>query len=205
MFVVKIFLSVLILIFSLQSFSKADDIREFEIEGISIGDSLLKHFSKKSIEDEIRSEFSYKYENSNWVQLGVGSTKDFPLFKKLDNFDELGITIKFDDKNYIVHGLIGDVLCHNNIKKCMLAKDEIIKDLKSQFVGLNIKSWKKKHDMDKTGKSIVYGNTLSADTLGFKFSLSVYDMADDRYNDSTQLSIRTKELENFIRYEAYKN
>ena len=86
-----------------------------------------------------------------------------------------------------------------------MAKDEIIKDLKSIFVGLKVKSWKKKHNMDKTGKSIVYGNTLSADTLAFKFSVSVYDMADDRYNDSTQLSIRTKELEDFIRNEAYKN
>ncbi len=200
----KKLLFILILIFSFQSWTKADDLREFEIEGISIGDSLLEHFSKKSIEDEIRSEFSYKYENSNWVQLGVGSTKDFPLFKKLDRFDELGITIKLDDKEYTIHGVIGDVLCHNDINKCMLVKDEIIEDLKNVFVGLNVKSWEKKHGMDKTGKSTVYGNTLSAESLGFKFSVNVYDMADDRYNDSTQLSIKTKELENFIKYEAYK-
>ncbi len=200
----KFFLITLIFFFNIQSLSKADDIRDFEIEGMSIGDSLLEHFSKKSIEDEIRSEFSYKYENSNWVQLGVGSTKDFPLFKKLDRFDEVGITIKSNDKNYTIHGVIGDMLCHNDINKCMLVKDEIIKDLKNTFAGLKVKSWKKKHRMDKTGKSIVYGNTLSADSLEFKFSVSVYDMADDRYNDSTQLSINSKELENFIKYEAYK-
>ena len=200
----KFFLITLIFFFNIQSLSKANDIRDFEIEGMSIGDSLLEHFSKKSIEDEIRSEFSYKYENSNWVQLGVGSTKDFPLFKKLDRFDEVGITIKLDDKNYTIHGVIGDMLCHNDINKCMLVKDEIIKDLKNTFAGLKVKSWKKKHRMDQTGKSIVYGNTLSADSLEFKFSVSVYDMADDRYNDSTQLSINSKELENFIKYEAYK-
>ena len=200
----KFFLITLIFFFNIQSLLKANDIRDFEIEGMSIGDSLLEHFSKKSIEDEIRSEFSYKYENSNWVQLGVGSTKDFPLFKKLDRFDEVGITIKLDDKNYTIHGVIGDILCHNDINKCMLVKDEIIKDLKNTFAGLKVKSWKKKHRMDKTGKSIVYGNTLSADSLEFKFSVSVYDMADDRYNDSTQLSINSKELENFIKYEAYK-
>ena len=200
----KFFLITLIFFFNIQSLSKANDIRDFEIEGMSIGDSLLEHFSKKSIEDEIRSEFSYKYENSNWVQLGVGSTKDFPLFKKLDRFDEVGITIKLDDKNYTIHGVIGDMLCHNDINKCMLVKDEIIKDLKNTFAGLKVKSWKKKHRMDQTGKSIVYGNTLSADSLEFKFSVSVYDMADDRYNDSTQLSIKSKELENFIKYEAYK-
>ena len=36
----RIFLSILILIFSFQSWTKADDIRDFEIEGISIGDSF---------------------------------------------------------------------------------------------------------------------------------------------------------------------
>ena len=54
MFLVRIFLSVLILIFSFESLAKADDISEFEIEGMSIGDSLLKYMSI----DEINEEFS---------------------------------------------------------------------------------------------------------------------------------------------------
>ena len=41
----RILLSILVLIFNLQSFAKADDISEFEIEGISIGDSALDHFN----------------------------------------------------------------------------------------------------------------------------------------------------------------
>ena len=36
---------------SLQSWTKADDIKDFEVEGISIGDSALDHFSKKEIDD----------------------------------------------------------------------------------------------------------------------------------------------------------
>ena len=43
------FFLVLILIFGLQSWTKADDIRDFEIEGISIGDSLLDHFSESEV------------------------------------------------------------------------------------------------------------------------------------------------------------
>ena len=43
----RIFLTILILILNLQSWTKADDIRDFEIEGISVGDSLHDHFSKK--------------------------------------------------------------------------------------------------------------------------------------------------------------
>ena len=43
----RVFLTVLTLIFSLQSLTKADDISDFEIEGMSIGDSLVNHFTKK--------------------------------------------------------------------------------------------------------------------------------------------------------------
>ena len=37
----RIFLLILIIIFSFQSSTKIDDITDFEIEGMSIGDSLL--------------------------------------------------------------------------------------------------------------------------------------------------------------------
>jgi len=200
----KLFLSILILIFSTQTWTSADDLSEFEMEGMSVGDSLLDYFSKNNIEKELRSEFSYKYKNNIFVQLGVGQTNDFPLFKKLDQYDELGITIKPNDEKYIIYGLIGDILCHNNIDKCKLAKDQIINDLKNTFVGLNVDSWEQKHPIDKTGQSIVYGNTLSADTIDFDFTVSVYDMFDDDYNDSVQISFRLQELKNFLQNEVYK-
>ena len=43
-------LLVFILVFGFQSLIKAEGVIEFEIEGISIGDSLLDHYSKKEIE-----------------------------------------------------------------------------------------------------------------------------------------------------------
>ena len=45
----KVFISILILIFSFQSLTKADDIKDFEIEGMSVGDSLLDFFDQKKI------------------------------------------------------------------------------------------------------------------------------------------------------------
>ena len=44
-------LLILILIFSFQSLTKADDIREFELEGISIGDNLFNHITKEQFKD----------------------------------------------------------------------------------------------------------------------------------------------------------
>ena len=43
----KRLLLILILTLSFQSWTKADDIRDFEIEGMSIGGSVLEFFTKK--------------------------------------------------------------------------------------------------------------------------------------------------------------
>ena len=47
----RVFIAVLVLIFSLQSWTKADDIRDLEIEGVSIGDSLLDYYSEEEIKN----------------------------------------------------------------------------------------------------------------------------------------------------------
>ena len=52
----KKILLILILTFSFQSWAKADDISDFQIEGMSIGDSLLDFMSKKKIDNIIKSE-----------------------------------------------------------------------------------------------------------------------------------------------------
>tara|TARA_Y100001970_G_scaffold293122_1_gene437901 strand:+ start:2077 stop:2682 length:606 start_codon:yes stop_codon:yes gene_type:complete len=195
---------ILIFLLNLQSLTKANDISDFEIEGFSIGDSLLDYFSKSNLEKELRSEFSFKYKDNRFVGVGVGQTDEFPLFKKLDQFDEVTITIKPNDKKYLVHGISGEMLCYNNIDKCRSVKDQIINDLKDNFTGIEVDSWELDHPDDKTGKSTVYGNDLKSDNLNFNISVSIYDMSDDKYNDSVKLSIKTVELDNFIKYEAYE-
>jgi len=47
----RTFIITLILTVNFQFLSKADDISDFEKEGISVGDSLLKYYDKSSIED----------------------------------------------------------------------------------------------------------------------------------------------------------
>ena len=54
----RVFIAVLVLILSLQSWTKADDISEFEIEGMSVGDSALDYFS----EEYLLSTKTYSWE-----------------------------------------------------------------------------------------------------------------------------------------------
>ena len=58
----KILITV-ILIFGFQSFTKADDIRDFEIEGMSIGDSLLKFYSETEISNQLSKVRSTRKNN----------------------------------------------------------------------------------------------------------------------------------------------
>ena len=56
----RILLVILILLINSETFSKADDISDFEIEGMSIGDSLLDFFTENEIKRTIYKKTKYK-------------------------------------------------------------------------------------------------------------------------------------------------
>ena len=81
----KRLLLILILIFSFQSLTKADDIRDFQIEGISIGDSALDYFSKSKIK---KAKKLYPDKNFKLI-----NEKEFYNFLEIDNRDLVQKTI----------------------------------------------------------------------------------------------------------------
>ena len=90
----RIFLSLLILIFSLQAWTKADDIRDFQLEEMSVGDSLLNFFSEEEIKKKISGA---QYPNKEFILY---------YFKNLSSFktyEAVTVAVKANDKNYIIH------------------------------------------------------------------------------------------------------
>ena len=138
----KFIISLVILIFSLQSLSKAEDIRDFQIEGITIGESLLEYFSL----DEIKKFRTYFYKNKEYkiIQTSIQS----------DNYDLIEVTVKNGDNNYKIYQVVGGIFYENNIKNCHIKQKEIETEFTDIFTN-NIKkrSWEKKHSADKTGNS----------------------------------------------------
>ena len=67
----KIFLTFLVLLFS--SSVVAEDISDFEIEGMSLGDSLLDYFSEREIKNNKRN---YIFQNNKFNAIGLGYTDD---------------------------------------------------------------------------------------------------------------------------------
>ena len=68
----KRLLLVLILTLSFQSWSKADDIRDFEVEGVSVGQSLLDYIPSDEIES-IKSK--WQYPNDKFIIYKIGNIK----------------------------------------------------------------------------------------------------------------------------------
>ena len=119
----KRLLLILILIFSFQSLTKADDIRDFQIEGMSIGDSLLNFFN----EQEIKSIDPTIYPDSDkFYDLVITSNK-------FDDFDQVTFGIKKNDKKYTINSLVGDLYFENAFLECMKKKKEILKDISALF------------------------------------------------------------------------
>ena len=70
--------------------SHANDIREFQIEGMSIGDSLLDYFS---IEEIKSSKQNIQYPKDKFIVYQLGA------LKSLDTYDLLNVSVKKIVKN----------------------------------------------------------------------------------------------------------
>ena len=87
----KRFLIILILIFNLSNFSFADDIRDFQIEGMGIGDSALDFFPEEVIKNNIELDY---YKNIKNKKFYLSEFYKFPIFK---TYDALQVVLKTND------------------------------------------------------------------------------------------------------------
>ncbi len=145
MLFMKRFLILLILIFTLQTPSQADDIRDFQIEGMSIGDSLLDYMSEEEIK---KNEIIDVYKDNKFI-LSLNN-------KSSENYDEITIAYKSKDKKYKIYGMSGIIDFGNDIKGCYKKQKEIESEFDSFFK--NTKKIPRRiatYSGDKTGKSKV--------------------------------------------------
>ena len=134
----RVFIAVLVLIFSLQSWTKASDISDLEIEGISIGDSILKYINESEIVDnEIYSPDSKFYE--------------VEYSGKLAMYDHLTFHIIRNDPSYLIHAIRGINIVENK-NDCLNFKKKIVKEMKSIFADKELYEGSQKHYYYKNSK-----------------------------------------------------
>lgn len=195
----RIFFTILILILNFQSLTKADDIRDFEIEGISVGDSLLEYISKKEILDNI---IDYPYTSDKYYVTSIKS------FKYLELYDFIEIYLKKKDKKYIIYS-IDAAQFYSDKKKCFKKMDDITKEISGIF-NSQLKSNKEKliNHGDPSGKSIYYRSDWEVDNKDL-VAIECYFWSKeikDKYNysDHIRISSTRAEIDDWLRDEAFK-
>ena len=184
-----------LILFSFSAPSFGDDISKFQIEGMSIGDSLLDHFSEEKI---INSKRYYSYLDNEFYAVGFDHENSFEVYDTID------IHLKTDDKKYKIYSVDGIIYYLNNIDDCYKKKDEIEKELSEIFKDAKkIDNGTTKHEADKSGKSTtttVYWKLDSGDLV----TVECYDWSKEiettkNWGDHLRISVVKKELDIWIR------
>ena len=183
----RLFIAVLVLLFSFQSWTKADDISDFEIEGMSIGDSLLDYFSEEEI---IANNRNYSEEKKFFYMVSSGNLN-------LKNYDSLDIYLKTNDRKYNIYSLGGGIY-NLNFQECIKKKDEVVKEISSLFQNSKFVDYGTyPHAFDKSGLSTQTNSTLYLSSGG-NVRVECYKWSEEiklKYNWIDHLSIAVVSLE----------
>ena len=199
----KIFF-LIILLLSFQNLSSAGEIKNFQIEGMKIGDSALDYFSETQLEDNEQGWHNFNYnEYSTSYMPGKGIYNWFL------------VSYKNDDDNFTIEGLVGGLEKNNyDVKECNNKLDVTALNISKLFKNTSQeekKSYKLQQDAAQTypftGKSVV--TSLSFNFLdGAKIILECYDMEKEAKKNESFLKTVLKQKDSFridVRSSAFAN
>jgi len=185
-----------------------DDIKDLEIESMSIGDSALNYFTESQLENGELDWFNYSYkEYSTSLLSGKGI------------YDWFKISYKSDDDNFIIEGLAGilvkkkydDDKCNKELDTIALDIAELFKNTKQGKKQLNKVIYNPREifqKLDPSGKSMVSSISFEFKDEG-KIILSCYNMdkatnqidtpiKDINQFDTFRIDVRNKALTHYL-------
>jgi len=178
--------------------SYADDIKDFEIEGMSIGDSLLDFFTKELILKEHQNVYDGQ---NNYKVLFLEN----PKFN-LEKYDALQIHFEINDRNYSIKGLDAFIYYKNDIENCYSDKTKIGESIFTSIKADRIKTDKAIHPGDNTGKSTYERSSifLGAKSVAAEIEIICYDNSKEFiYTDKLSITLYSDEYGDFL-YNYYK-
>ena len=184
----KYYLSIFILILSFQSLTKADEISEFEIEGISVGDSLLKFTTREYIKDNFGKWYDDEYHqlilNDNFL-----------------HYEDVVVSFKPTDKNFTIVSVSGSINYGTKINECYLEQKKVDTIFLEIFpnadrrVDILEKGSYGVENGDTNSKQIVYdlvGGTAVIDCLDWDQKFK------PKYKDRILISIHNEEFRSWL-------
>jgi len=185
-----------LVLFSFSAPSFADDISDLQIEGISIGDSLLDHLSKEEIITQIeRNKPAYNYLTDEFGEAY--------LFSKFETYDRLAFKVKPNDNNYIIYSIKGSISYDDKLEQCFAKQKEIVKEFSLLYKNARKVEKTFEFPWDPTGKSKTYsihfifdsGDEIKVACTEYKKSLKI----ENNWEDSLQIVIAKKEVIAWLR------
>ena len=135
-----------LILFSFSASSFSSDISEFEIEGISIGKSLLDYMSEEKIKTEIKeTRYIYSYLNEDFGEVY--------LFEGLQIYDSMSFFVKPNDEKFLIYEVRGIISYIEDLNGCHKKQNEIVEEISKIFEDAkkSERSFKSRHD--PSGKS----------------------------------------------------
>lgn len=114
----KILISLIIFIFTYSSWIKADDIRDLEIEGLTLGESLLNSYSKSFIEG-----------HKKLIYPGSDKFYQIAIDGKSSDYDQKNFVLKKNDNEYKIYNLGLSKFFENDLKNCKKFKEKKINEI----------------------------------------------------------------------------
>ena len=184
----KTFLILFVLFFLSSAF--AEDISDFQIEGISVGDSLLDYMLEEKINDEI----DYIYETDKNFQ-----SKDIASIyydKNLNLYEIIQIDFKTNDTKFEIVGIQGLIFYENNIDNCYKKQTIIFENAKRLLGDVHFEKFEPySHEGYPEGKVILTTFSFFLDNnKRSNFEIVCWD-ASKKNNLSNRLSVSLKSHE----------
>ena len=175
---------------------KADDIRDFQIEGMSIGDSLLDYYTKSEI---INTKPLY-YNDKTFYQIA------FPINNGI--YEYASFNLKENDKEYIIHSIKGLNDVDGKKKECLDKKKLIIKNVLSIFKNSEEEIYTSNFN-NTLGDSISYVSDFKLDNGFIRIFCTIWDkkneeVADSGWFDSLNVVLSSTEFLDWLNNKAYK-
>ena len=201
----------LILLFSILLISSpsvfADDISDFQIEGISIGDSLLDYMTEEEILEEIeitKDHYSYLEEPNKYAEVYL-SKKDFLTFKIVSFFIKNNASNKYlinKNEKYTILSIYGAIPYIEDIDGCIQKRDEIVEVVSNMFPDAQKTESVRKHPLDPSGRSFTHsvyfilgsGATVDAYCSNWEENFRVQN----NYSEGLNFGIKSQEIHNWL-------
>jgi hypothetical protein len=184
----------------------ADDISDFEIEGISIGDSLLDYMTEDEILEEIelnKNDYLHLNEPHKYVEIYLW---DIPF----QDYDVVSAFVKDHSSKYItknkkftILSIYGSIYQNKGFASCIQKRDKVVGELSNIILNTQKTSEFFDHPADPSGNSMMDAIVFRFDS-GDEFRVDCTDLDETfriklNIEDALNISINSEEVIDWMR------